>query len=131
PRSQMGRISAKPHRAAEITVDRSLLELVAAYPFRHQADNRMIGGTELARRCILDSEQVARRLDHGHLHAEADAEEWHLALARKLHGMDLALGAAFTEAARNQDAVDVIEMADGVVAFEYLRVHPLQRHLDV
>ena len=29
--------------------------------------------------------QVARRLDHRHLHAEADAEERHLALARELH----------------------------------------------
>jgi hypothetical protein len=47
------------------------------------------------------------RLDHRHLHAEADAEERHVALARELDRVDLALGAALAEAARHQDAVHV------------------------
>ena len=91
----------------------------------------MLGRAELARRGVLDAEQVARRLDHRHLHAEADAEERHLAFARELDGVDLALGAALAEAARHQDAVHVLEMADGVVALEDLGVHPLQPDLHV
>src|SRR5690349_19760206 len=83
PRPQMGRIGTEAHRAAQVAVDRTLLELVAAQPLRHQSDHRMVGRTELARRGRLDSEQIARGLDHSHLHAEADAEEWHLALSRE------------------------------------------------
>ncbi len=91
----------------------------------------MLRGAELGRRRAFQAEQVAGRLDHGHLHAETDAEERHVALARELNRMDLALGAAFAEAARHQDAVHVLEMADRIVALEYLGVHPLQADLHV
>ena len=56
-----------------------------------------------------DAGQVARRLDHRHLHAEADAEIRHVALAGELRRLDLALGAALAEAAGHQDAVDVLQ----------------------
>ena len=45
--------------------------------------------------------------------------------------MDLALGATLAEAARDQDAVHVLEMADRVVTLENLRVHPFHRDLHV
>ena len=45
--------------------------------------------------------------------------------------MNLAFGAALAEAARHQDTVHVLEMADGVVALEDLGVHPLEADLHV
>src|SRR5471030_1468279 len=129
--SQMCRISPEAHRAAQVAVGRALLDLIALYPFGHQADDAMIGGAELARRGGFDTQQIAGRLDHRHLHAEADAEERHLALARELDRVDLALGAALAEAAGYQNAVHVLEMADRVVALEDLGVHPLQPDLHV
>ena len=62
---------------------------------------------ELASR---DAGQRARRLDHRHLHAEADAEIGHLALAGELRRQDLALRAALAEAAGHQDAVHVLQL---------------------
>ena len=50
-------------------------------------------------------------LDHRHLHAEADAEIGHLALARELRREDLAFRAALAEAARHQNAVHVLQDA--------------------
>ncbi len=64
--------------------------------------------------------QMPRRLDHRHLHAEADAEIRHLALAGEARRLDLALGAALAEAARHQDAVDALEMLDRVLLLEDL-----------
>ena len=54
---------------------------------------------------------VARRLDHRHLHAEADAEIGHLALAGEPRRPDLALRAALAEAAGHQDAVHALQEA--------------------
>ena len=42
-----------------------VLELVAAQPFGHQADQRLLGRAELGRVGVLDADQIARRLDHG------------------------------------------------------------------
>ena len=56
-----------------------------------------------------DAGEVARRLDHRHLHAEADAEIGHLALAGEARRPDLALGAALAEAAGHQDAVHPLQ----------------------
>ena len=57
----------------------------------------------------MQADQVPRRLDHRHLHAEADAEEGHLAFAGEAHGFELAGGAALAEAAGDQDAVHAFE----------------------
>src|SRR5207253_5258279 len=102
---QVRRIGTEPHGAAKVAVDPALLDLVALDPFGHQTDHGMVGRAEFARRGMLDAEQVAGGLDHRHLHAEADAEERHVALARELHRMDLAFGAALAEAAGHQDAM--------------------------
>ena len=56
----------------------------------------------------LDAAQIARRLDAGHLHAEADAEIGNVAGAREGRRPDLALRAALAEAARHQYAVHAV-----------------------
>ena len=62
---------------------------------------------ELGRVGVRPGEDVAGVLDDGALHAEADAEEWYLVLARVPDRRDLALDAARAEPARHQNAVDV------------------------
>ena len=104
----------------------ALLQLVALQPFGHQADDRLAGRAELGRARVLDAGEVARRLDHRHLHAEADAEIRHVALARELRRADLALGAALAEAARHQDAVDVLEERRRVLLLEDLALDPVE-----
>ena len=88
-------------------------------------------GAELGRVGLGDAAQIARRLDHRHLHAEADAEIRHVALARELRRPDLALGAALAEAARHQDAVDVLEERRRVLALEHLALDPVEVDLDL
>ena len=53
----------------------------------------------------LHAADVARELDDGALHAEADAEIRHLVLAAILDGVYLALDAAHAESAGDNDAV--------------------------
>jgi pyruvate/2-oxoglutarate dehydrogenase complex dihydrolipoamide acyltransferase (E2) component len=60
--------------------------------------------------------QVARRLDHRHLHAQADAQIGHAAFAGEARGLDLALGATFAEAAGHEDRVEAFEMRRRVLA---------------
>ena len=52
-------------------------------------------------------------------------------LAGELDRRNLALGTALAETARNQDAVDLLEMVDGVLALEDLRIDPVEVDLDV
>ncbi len=126
PRCEHGRIGAEPHGAAEVAAGSALLQLVALHPFGHQADHRIGGGAELRRVRILDAAEIARGFDDGHLHAEADAEIRHLALARELHRLDLALGAALAEAAGHEDAVDMLEEGRRVLALEYFGFDPVE-----
>ena len=65
-------------------------------------------------------------LDHRHLHAEADAEIGHLALARETGGEDLALGAARAEPAGHQDAVNALEVRRRVGRLENLALDPVE-----
>ena len=119
-------VGAEPHRAAEIAAGLARLQLVAAHPFGHQADHRLRARAELGRAGALHAGQIARRLDHRHLHAEADAEKRHLALAREARRLDLALRAALAEAAGHQDAVHAFQMLDRVLALEDLGVDPVE-----
>ena len=67
---------------------------------------------------LVDAGERARRLDHRHLHAEADAEIGHLALARETRREDLALRAALAEAAGHENAVHMLEMRRRIAALE-------------
>ena len=75
---------------------------------------------------------VPRRLDAGHLHAEADAEEGAPALAGEMDGGDLALAAALAEAAGDEDAVHRLELRGdlGLGMLEQLGVEPVDVDLD-
>ena len=131
PRCEHRRIGAEPHGAAEIAVGGALLQRVALQPFGHQADHRLGRRRELGRVGLGDAAQIARRLDHRHLHAEADAEIRHVALARELRRADFSLGAALAEAARHQDAVDVLEERRRVLLLEHLGLDPVEIDLDL
>ncbi len=74
--------------------------------------------------------EVARRLDDGELHAEADAEVGDLVLAGEAGGVDHALGPAFAEAAGDEDGVVALEPGGGVLALEDLAVDPLGADAD-
>ena len=74
--------------------------------------------------------EVARRLDHGELHAEADAEERHVVLAGEAGGVDHALRAALAEAAGNEDAVDPVEARRRVAVLQRLGLDPVEVDLD-
>src|SRR6202023_1105347 len=78
------RIGAEPHGAAEVAVAAAPVQLVALHPFGHQADHRLGSEADLGRIGFPDAAQIARRLHHRHLHAEADAEIRHVPLAREL-----------------------------------------------
>ncbi len=91
----------------------------------------MLARAELGRARAFEPGEVARRLDHRHLHAEADAEIRHLALAREARRLDLAFGAALAEAAGNQDAVHRLEMLHRVALLEDLAVEPVELDPDV
>src|SRR4029078_11644847 len=80
---------------------------------------------ELSRARPVDS-CIARGLDHGHLHAEANAEIGHAASTRITRRLDLAFRAALAEAARNEYTVHVLEIGRGIFALEGLRLDPLQ-----
>src|SRR6202035_5558892 len=125
------RIGAEPHGAAEIAVAAAPVQLVAFHPFGHQPDHGLGGGAELRRIGLADAAQIARRLHHRHLHAEADAEIGHVPLARELRRLDLAFGAALAEAARHQDAVHMLEERGGILALEHLALDPVEIDLDL
>src|SRR3546814_15797070 len=81
----------------------ALLQLVAAHPFGHQADQRLVGRAEFGAAGLLDAGLAAGVFDHRHLHTEADAEIRHLAFTRQGHRADFAFRTAIAEAARHQD----------------------------
>ena len=96
---QLDRVGAQAHRAAHV---RDLLLL------GQQVDDRVRRlGVELGRVRAVHVDDVARELRDRHLHAQADAQERDLLLARDPRRGDLALDPALAEAARDQDPVDV------------------------
>ena len=110
----------------EVAVGPPLLQLVAAHPLGHGADDRIVGRAEFGRTRRADAGERAGGLDHRHLHAETDAEIGHGVFAGEAGGEDLALGAARAEAAGHQDAVDAGQVRDRVFLLEYLRIDPAQ-----
>ncbi len=71
---------------------------------------------------LLQPDHVAGELDHGALHAQADAEEGNAALAGEADGVDLALDAALAEAAGHEHAVDAGQQPLGPFALDRLAV---------
>ena len=105
-------LCTEPHRAAEIgllvaRLDRALLVL----PFADQRDHG-VRAAAVELRAVRPGEtgHVARVLDDGELHPQADPEIGDAVDARMTHGLDLALDAALAEPARDQDRVHTIEL---------------------
>ena len=101
----------------------------SSLPFIHSVIRPTTGSrgrAELGRIGLLDAAQIARRLDHRHLHAEADAEIRHVALARELRRADFAFRAALAEAAGHQDAVDVFEERRRILVLENFGLDPVE-----
>ena len=116
PVLELDRLRAEAHRAAEI-LDLLLL--------REQVDDRERRlGVHLGRVRPVQPAHVARELRHRDVHAEADAEIRDLALARDLAGEDLPFPAARAEAAGDEHAVDLLELARGLLVRHVLGVDP-------
>mmetsp|Transcript_11134 Transcript_11134/g.27180 ORF Transcript_11134/g.27180 Transcript_11134/m.27180 type:complete len:234 (+) Transcript_11134:572-1273(+) len=75
-------------------------------PLRHE-NHRRLGAIRhhLGRVRARHAHHVARELNHRSLHAEADAEERHVVLARILRREDLALHPSLPEPAGDEDAI--------------------------
>ncbi|MPL84476.1 hypothetical protein SDC9_30441 [bioreactor metagenome] len=126
-------IGAKPHRAALVVIELALDPVVALHPFLQVIDDggeALLAGlvVEFLRARVGHAGEVARCLDHRHLHAKADAEIGDALFARILRGADLAFGAALAEAAGHQDRVELFKMRAGVFALEDLGVDPFGLH---
>ena len=90
-----------------------------------QADHRVRRlGVELGRVGVLQTADMAGKLDHGDLHAEADTEVGDLFFAGVPGRHDFAFDAAVAESAGNKDAVHAAQMFRGAIAFNVLGVHP-------
>ena len=121
---------AKPHGAAEIAALAALFQFVAAHPFGHHADDRLLRRRRTRSSSRLDAAQIARRFHARHLHAEANAEVRHAAFAREFGGQNFAFRAALAEAARHQNAVHAFQMRRRVFALEHFAFDPVELDLD-
>ena len=88
-------------------------------------------GVHLAAIGIGQAENVARKLDDHHLHAQTDAEAGHIVGAGILGGQNLALRAALSEARADDEAVHRLEFLFKVFAGEKLGVDERYLHLAV
>src|SRR3972149_1526685 len=116
PLGEQDRVEPQPHGAALGPHGALLGEQVDDLVAR--------AGVELRRVGVGQPADGPGELDDRALHPEADAEEGHSALAGVADGADLPLDAAVAETARDQDAVDPLEVRGGAVALPLLRVHP-------
>ena len=120
-RLELGDVRAEPHRAAH--VGHVALSL-------HQVDHRVRRRrVELGRVRAGEPEHVAGVVDHHHLQTEAQAEARDAVLAGVARGGDLALGSALAEAARDHDAIEVVQASRDEQALDLLGLDPLD--LDV
>src|SRR5205085_11839131 len=95
-------LRAEAHGAAEVGLLRALLDAAGAVePFGDQSHHGMRRvGIELGAVGAGEAGDVARELDGGELHAEADAEVGDGVFARVADRTHLAVGAALAEGAR-------------------------------
>ena len=108
----------------------ALLGLVAGRPFGHQSDKRDFRLAELARPSTRHSGKIARCLENRHLHPETDAEIGNPVLTGELDGANLSFRPSLSEAARNEDAADMMQRLDGgVLGLEQLGINPFDIHL--
>ena len=115
-RGQACRIEAETHRAA-LVLDLPLV--------RHEVDHRGGGEqVELGRVGIRGTHDVARKLDHPALQAQAQAQVRHTVLASVACSEHLALDATMAEPSWDEDAGHAGERRANRVGRERLRVDP-------
>ncbi|MDR6152681.1 hypothetical protein QF021_000770 [Acidovorax delafieldii] len=100
-------LRAQAHGATQVGVLVAGLDgAVGVLPLGDQRDHGVgRGGVELGAVGVGQAGHMAGVFDGGHLHAQADAQVGHLALAGKLGRGDLAFHAALAEATGHQDGV--------------------------
>ena len=106
-------VAAEAHGTAQIALGVTVFDLAfGGLPFGDQRNHRVRRArVELGAVRALETGDVARKLDHRHLHAKADAEIRNAVRARVVHGLNLAFDAALAETARHQDRVGPVEQA--------------------
>src|SRR5712671_2617224 len=118
PGLERGALSAQAHRPAEIGLFVAALDpAVAVLPLGHEGDHRVRRvAVEFRAVRAREPDDVARKLDHRELHAQADAEIRDLVLARVLDRLHHAFDAALAETTRNEHRVHAFqERADAVL----------------
>ena len=113
-------LGAESHRASEI------LHLLLLGEQVDHGERRL--GIHLRRVCAVHTADVAGELGDGDVHSEADAEIWDLLLAGDAAREDLPLPPARAEPARDEHAVGLFELGDGLLVRHVLRVDPA--HVD-
>ena len=116
PVRELDRLGAEAHRAAEI------LDLLLLGQEVDHRERRL--GIHLRRVGAVEADDVARELRDRDVHPEADPEVRNPALAGDAAGEDLPLPAARPEAARNEHAVDALELGLGLLERHALGVDP-------
>src|SRR4029079_1099786 len=90
-------------------------------------DNRMrCLDIEFARISARQPANVPGKLDHGHLHAETDAEKRNFVFARVTDRSNFPFATPIAEAARNQNAIGIFEKRVGVFLFDLLRLDAVE-----
>src|SRR5262245_40734374 len=102
PRLESAAERSEPHGAALFGDGALLVEQIDHLLRRRRLERTRVG--------FLPPRDVARELDGGDLHAEAQPEVRDPTLAREARRRDLALDAALAEAARHHHAVDVVQV---------------------
>ena len=96
----------------------------------HQGDDRIRSGrVQLGRVGARKAGHMAGKLNHRHLHAQADPQEGHIILPGIPDGGNLALHAAVPKAAGHKDAVAVAQQLRRVLVGDLLCIHPFDVHL--
>src|SRR5665213_415742 len=93
---------AQSHGAAHLFNAQQLAEFI---------DNAVLRGRiELTGVCVFKAAHVARKLNAGRLHAEADTEVGHTLFARVSDGVQHSLDTALAKTAGNQDAIEAFQL---------------------
>src|SRR5207302_1670929 len=72
--------------------------------------------------CLILPQYIAGKFDTGHLHAQANTEEWNPLLAGYAYCFDFSFYAAASKAGGHQDGVQVLQLVQGILSSEMLGV---------
>src|SRR5437773_3226047 len=120
-----GALSTQPHRPAEIGLFVAALDAaVAVLPLGHEGDHRVRRvAVEFRAVRAREADDVARKLDHRELHAQAYAEIRDLVLARVLDRLHHAFDAPLAEAPGDEYRVHAFQERADAVLLDRLRIH--------